>query len=163
MWYTLSLCIQIIFFCSVITNLFPFWFLKGLSLYVYLVALANNVQTRSFYQYLIDMYFEVHNFESITRIVKASWIHTWKTYLWQLQVLGQQVPKDFDVSKLFALSSRTVKNCIIYWWHSEGYNKLKEQLKTLRQTTGKILRCDHTYKVVSGLGVHHDTKWVTIF
>ena len=101
-------------------------FERTLLVCILFVLVPYTFQTRSFYQYLIDLYFEIHNFESITRTVKDSWMHSWKTYLWQLKVLGQQIPSSFDVAKLFQLSSGTVKNCIIYWWHSEGYDKLKD-------------------------------------
>lgn len=41
-----------------------------------------------------------------------------------------------------------------------GYEILNNQLKNAQKISGKILRIDHTYKIVKMLGGMQDKKWV---
>ena len=47
-----------------------------------------------------------------------------------------------------------------YWWFSNGNKLLNKQMNKLRKNTGIILICDHTYYIVSSLGINIDKFWV---
>lgn len=67
------------------------------------------------------------------------------------------------MKKVLTISTDTIKRIIFYWWDLKGSSLLKQHLSILRQTTGSILRMDHTYKIVKGLGGISDSKnWVNI-
>lgn len=127
-------------------------------------GINTNFQTNRFFQHLITLYSETHNMICITRMVKQTWFETLTAHLWQLWIIGQCVALTSELENALKdhmkLSSKLVTNILLYWWCTTGSELLNKQLKQLRQQSGKILRCDHTYKAVSTLGVSHAAKWV---
>ena len=63
---------------------------------------------------------------------------------------------------LVKLSNNSISNIVYYWWFSFGNNILKEQLCLLRQTTGEVLRVDHTYYCTSTIGIHSNNMWKSL-
>jgi hypothetical protein len=58
------------------------------------------------------------------------------------------------------LSNNTIQTLVYHWWQCFGEPALQEQFQQIRQNSGTVLRCDHTYKCVSTLGATIDGKWV---
>ena len=67
-----------------------------------------------------------------------------------------------SLAKSLTLTDNTIQKIVHHWWQTVGYSALQSQMNRLRRYHGTILRCDHTYKCVSTLGVTRDKKWVTV-
>jgi hypothetical protein len=55
-----------------------------------------------------------------------------------------------------------IKTLLVTWWcqHPTGRAKYLQEQQLLCETTGKVLRIDHTYKIVKCLGVAQGKQWV---
>lgn len=73
--------------------------------------------------------------------------------------------------KIVTISKYTVESVVVHWWNSHGdiinrniyllfigKNLLEHDLKFLHQTTGSILKLDHTYKFTKCLGAYDKTN-----
>jgi len=56
-----------------------------------------------------------------------------------------------------------VKELVSQWWNHfpSGHEAFLAQRNALCQSTGSILRIDHSYKYVKTMGVTEEGKWVT--
>ena len=68
-----------------------------------------------------------------------------------------------QLESLLIISPKLITNILLYWWYNEGKLMLQHNMTELKETTGSVLRIDHTYKITSSFGVSIDGKWVLNF
>ena len=112
------------------------------------------------------MYIESHNCSMINRIIVNQWNSSFIKHYWnKKQQNDQNFVLDEDKIKVIKdfmnISDQFVQTLIQYWWFSTGNRSLNKQINKLRQTTGTILKCDHTYYIVSSLGININKLWVS--
>ena len=95
----------------------------------------------------------------IYRIITEQWNSAFVKYYWHKK---QQNDSNFVIDQdklkiiqdLMNISEEFIQTVVQYWWFSDGNKLLKKQINKLRKNTGIILKCDHTYYIVSSLGIN---------